>query len=85
MGEVREHFSGKDHLEANLKAKKGMQLANEEGTLRKFSRRERGLNKCKKKDDLFEWKEYCRKGEEHRKKLENAKPDIVERINEHIR
>ena len=35
MGEVREHFSGKDHLEANLKAKKGMQLANEEGTLRK--------------------------------------------------
>ena len=34
---------------------------------------------------MFEWKEYFRKGEEHRKKMENAKPDIVERINEHIR
>ena len=78
-------MSGKDHLQANLKAKKGMQLVNEEGTLRKFSRRERVLNKCKTKDEMFEWKQYCIKSEEHRKKLESSQPDIVERINEHVR
>ena len=58
---------------------------NEEGTLRKLSRRDRGFKKSKTKDDLFEWNRYCRKSEEHRKKLENSKPDIVDRINEHIR
>ena len=41
MREVREKMSGKEHLEANLKAKKGMKLVYEEDTLRKFFRRER--------------------------------------------
>ena len=43
------------------------------------------MKSVKKTRWFFEGKEYCRKSEEHRKKLENAKPDIVDRINEHIR
>ena len=48
--EVRKKQSGKEHLMRNLKAKKGMQLVNKEGTLRQFSRRERVMKKDKKRD-----------------------------------
>ena len=82
--EVRKKQSGKEHLMRNLKAKKGMQLVNKEGTLRQFSRRERVMKKDKKKIEI-EWQNYWQRSENHRKKLENAKPDVVERINEQMR
>ena len=69
----------------NLKAKKGMQLINQEGTLRQFSRRERLMTKFHTKDDLIEWKNYWQRSDNHRQKLQNTKPDIVQRINEQIR
>jgi hypothetical protein len=81
MREVREKYTGKEHLVKNLEAKKGMQLLNQEGRLRKFTRRESE----KKSGNLLEWKNYWKKGEGHRIKLEERKPDIVERINEQIR
>ena len=48
--EFRKKQSGKEHLMRNLKAKKGMQLVNKEGTLRQFSRRERVMKKDQTKD-----------------------------------
>ena len=77
--EVRENESGKEHLMRNLQAKKGMQLINQEGTLRKFSRRERLVKKFETKENLLEWKNYWQRGDSHRRKLENSNPDIVER------
>ena len=83
--EKREKQSGKEHLIRNLQAKRGMQLINQEGTLRKFTRRERVRKKLETKDNTIEWKNYLQKGENHKRKLENINPDIVERINEQMR
>ena len=33
----------------------------------------------------MEWKNYWQRGDNHRRKLENSNPDIVERINEQMR
>ena len=85
LREARQKQSGKDHLMRNLKAKKGMQLVNQEGTFRKFSRRERLMTKNHAKDDLFEWKNYWQRSDNHKQKLQNTKPDIVDRINEQMR
>ena len=56
LREARQKQSVKEHLMRNLKAKKGMQLLNQEGILRQFSRRERLMTKFHTKDDLIEWK-----------------------------
>ena len=85
MREVRIMASGKEHLLGNLKAKKGMQLVNQEGTLRDFSRRERLMTKFERNDDLLEWKNYWSRSDDHRRNLEKNKPDLVERINDQIR
>ena len=85
MREVRNMASGKEHLLRNLKAKKGMQLVNQEGTLREFSRRERLMTTFEKNDDLLEWKNYWSRSDDHRRNLEKNKPDLVERINDQIR
>ena len=44
---MRKGLSGKEHLERNLKAKKGMSLLKSEGRLRKFARREPGMKIAK--------------------------------------
>ena len=65
LREARQKQSGKEHLMRNLKAKKGMQLLNREGTLRQFSRRERLMTKFHTKDDLIEWKNYSQRSDNH--------------------
>ena len=81
---VRGSYSGKQHLESNLAAKKGMRLFTEEGRLRNFSNRESKWKKYDKKDDLKEWRRYMEKSDAHRETLEERQPDIVEKINKHI-
>ena len=81
---MRMSLSGKEHLERNLKAKKGMSLLQSEGRLRKFARREPGM-KIAKKDELFEWKEYMKTSKKHKEILSVNMPDIVSRINENAR
>ena len=82
---LRANFSGKQHLIANLKAKKGMQLLNNEGRLRTFSGRDSGISKAQRKNEFLEWKNYLGKSEGHQQRLAELKPDLVERINEHFR
>ena len=65
----RQGLSGKDRLEGNLIAKKGMQLLNIEGRLRSFSHREAGLKRTRKKDNLYEWKQYMKKVRNEKKFL----------------
>ena len=82
---LRALYSGKQHLEANLAAKKGMRLFNEEGRLNKFSRRESVGKNIDKEDGLREWKKYMEKSNKSKDTLNRKEPDIVEKINEHIR
>lgn len=81
----RQGLSGKDHLVGNLIAKKGMQLLNVEGRLRRFAHREAGMKRTRKKDNLYEWKQYMQKSEKHKEILSRNQPDIVSRINKCIR
>ena len=83
--EVRASYSGKQHLQSNLAAKNGMRLFTEEGRLKSFASRESAWKKIDKKDDLKEWKRFLRKSDTHREILEKKQPDIVEKINEHVR
>ena len=57
---LRKGLSGKEHLEGNLNAKKGMQLLNSVGRLRKFESRDAGMKNSRKRDELFEWKNSCK-------------------------
>ena len=54
LRELRGRYSGKQHLIANLKARKGMQLLKKEDRLRTFSKREARMKKAQGKDDLHE-------------------------------
>ena len=74
----RKNQTGKERLEGNLKAKKGMRLLNSEGSLMEFSRRETGFRKA---DEEGEWKTFMRKTQEHAAQLERKQPDIVKKIN----
>ena len=62
-----------------------MQIVNQEGTLRVFSRRDRLLTKFQGNYELFEWKNYWSRSDNHRTNLEKNKPDLLERINDQIR
>ena len=55
---TRKGLSGKEHLEGNLTARKGMRLLNSDGRLRKFASREAGTKGARKRDELVEWKRY---------------------------
>ena len=82
---VRASYSGKQHLKSNLIAKKGMRLFHEEGRLNDFSSRESAWKKIDQKNEIKEWKRYMEKSEAHRETLNENEPDIVEKINAHIR
>ena len=85
---IRSAYTKNEHLKEKLKAKQGMILFEKEGRLRKYSDRSgsgTGIQMRKNRDPMFEWKEYLDKGEDHRKKLERMNPDIVTKINEHMR
>ena len=82
---LRALYSGKQHLKANLAAKKGMRLFAEEGRLKKFSIRESVGKNIDKEDGLREWKKYMEKSDKHRDTLNEKEPDIVQKINEHLR
>ena len=79
MRNHRKNQTGKEHLEGNLKAKKGMSLLNSEGSIMEFSRRETGHRKA---DEELEWKTFMGKSQKHAEQLGKKKPDIVEKINE---
>ena len=85
LRELRGRYSGKQHLIANLKARKGMQLLKKEDRLRTFSKREARMKKDQGIDDLLEWENYLQRSDRHQEKLMEMKPDIVQRINEHLR
>ena len=82
---LRKGLSGKEHLEGNLNAKKGMQLLNSVGRLRKFESRDAGMKSSRKRDELFEWKKFMQTSEKHRETLSEKQPDSVSRINENAR
>ena len=82
---MRKGLSGKEHLEGNLTAKKGMRLLNSVGRLRKFASREAGSKSARKRDEMVEWKRYIQTSEKHREILSKKQPDIVSRINENVR
>jgi hypothetical protein len=82
---LRNSLSGKEHLEGNLTAKKGMRLLNSVGRLRKFASREAGSKSARKRDEMVEWKRYIQTSEKHREILSEKQPDIVSRINENAR
>ena len=76
----RQERTGKEHLQDNLKAKRGMRFSRKEGYIREFSRRSEG-----KLEEMFEWEKYYRIGHKQKKILENNKPDIVQKINDKMR
>ena len=78
----RSNLSGKEHLEANLKSKKGMNLFKTEGRMMKFGRRVGGRKKSNNWDENFDWEGYMRKSNQHKDILEKNQPDIVKIINE---
>ena len=85
---IRSAYTKNEYLDEQLKAKEGMRLFHKEGTVRNYSDRSgsgTGIQKRKNRDPMFEWKEYREKSEGHRKKLEQMNPDIVTKINEHMR
>jgi hypothetical protein len=62
-----------------------MQLLKKEDRLRTFSKREARMKKDQGIDDLLEWENYLQRSDRHQEKLMEMKPDIVQRINEHLR
>ena len=77
---LRQQRTGKQKLEQNLKAKRGMRLFREEGRLKDYEQRaKRNRNK------IQDWTSFKRKGKKHSEKLDECKPDIVAKINEEFR
>merc|ERR1712105_482463 len=76
--------SGKSHLISNLKAKKGMKVFREEGSLVEYNRRDSTpINKQLKLDkELSEWNCYSKKNKMQAEILARKKPDIVSQLNE---
>ena len=83
MREMRKNQNGNDHLISNLKAKKGMKVFREEGSLVEFRRRNSTpANKQLKLDkELSEWNFYSKKNTTQAELLERKKPDIVIQLN----
>ena len=81
MREYRKELSGKQHLLANLKAKKGMRELKSDGPLKDFHRRESN-GASVKGYELFEWKLYQQKSSRHAEKLQKMRPDIVTKLNQ---
>lgn len=80
MREKRKARSGKDHLNQNLKAKKGMQILLTEGRLVKYSKRS-----GEKPSEDRDWENYFRRGKQFENELEIRRPDIVTMLNERNR
>ena len=77
---VRKKRTGKEHLQENLKAKKGMQLIYDEGWKREFSIRSGG-----KTEEIRDWELYRGRGRIYSQVLEAKRPDIIQSLNEKIR
>ena len=72
--------NGKEKLQQNLKAKKGMRIFREEGRLKAHaSRTEKNTSE---RDD---WKKYITKSKTHVEIVEKQKPDIIQQLNEKVR
>ena len=77
---LRQQRTGKQKLEQNLKAKRGMRLFREEGRLKDYEQRTKS-NRNEEQD----WTSFIRKGKNYSEKLDECKPDVVAKINEEFR
>ena len=59
-----------------------MRLLNSDGPIKEFSRRETGYRKA---DDLWAWKKFMSKSQNHAEQLGRKQPDIVAKLNENAR
>ena len=80
MRKRRNSRSGKEHLIQNVQAKRGMALFENEGRMKKFSRRS-----GRKNDEMRDWEFFFRSDNNASRLLDNKKPDIVEKINAKMR
>ena len=77
---LRKQRTGKEKLQQNLKAKKGMSLLRDKGRLISYKER---VNP--KGNEIDDWISYKKKGKKYLEKLDEMKPDIVAKINEQVR
>ena len=74
---ARKKRTGKEHLQENLKAKKGMQLIYDEGWKKEFCMRSGG-----KTEEIRDWELYRGNGRIYSQVLEAQRPDIIQILNE---
>ena len=74
---ARKKRTGKEHLQENLKAKKGMQLIYDEGWKKEFCVRSGG-----KTEEIRDWEVYRGSGRINSQVLEAKRPDIIQILNE---
>ena len=80
MRRSRKMRDGKEHLQENLKSKRGMKLMKDEGNLTEFARRNGG-----KSDEMRDWELYYKGCKNNADNLAGKRPDIVQVLNEKIR
>ena len=80
MRRSRKMRDGKEHLQDNLKSKRGMQLMKDKGNLKEFARRNGG-----KSDEMRDWELYYKGCKNNADNLAEKRPDIVQVLNEKIR
>ena len=78
--EFRNNRNGKEKLQQNLKAKKGMRVFREEGRLKAYASR---TNPNKAETD--DWKKFSRKSEIHADMVDKLRPDIIQQLNQKAR
>ena len=79
MRRSRKMRDGKEHLQDNLKSKRGMQLMKDKGNLKEFARRNGG-----KSDEMRDWELYYKGCKNNADNLAEKRPDIVQVLNEKI-
>lgn len=77
---LRKQRTGKEKLQQNLKAKRGMRLLREQGRLQEYKKRTEP-----NQNEMDDWASFRKKGKKYSEKLEILKPDIVAKLNEEFR
>ena len=77
---LRIQRSGREKLQQNLKANKGMRLLREEGRLRKYS------DRCNQNSsETIDWRKFMKQSKKHNDIVNLRDPDLVQRLNEETR
>ena len=77
---LRIQRSGREKLQQNLKAKKGMRLLCEEGMLRKYSDRYK-----QNSSETIDWRKFIKQSKKNNDIVNLKDPDLVQRLNEETR